>query len=257
MDDEAITVHRLVQEAFLDHQRAHLQDAFDAATILMYESFPKQVKGNRFDEKLPSCARLFQHALSLLGFFVKHLPVNNATQGPSLKPKKEFIQLLCNVAWYCVERQDIKYLQQIIDVALGPAISKDFRQDEPYIYAHLCNSAGRLHCLKGDFKQGEKYLKECLEVRKTILSEKDSELGVGYANLGNLFISVGKLDQAVRYEKKALEIWSSCEPPEPKNMNIAIINQVRALYAMGKIDKADELVQQHVTIRMNNYYEIR
>jgi hypothetical protein len=57
--------HRVVQEAMNYHSSEDLQEYFDAAVALVYEAFPKQVRGDYLSDQWGACEAYIPHGTHL------------------------------------------------------------------------------------------------------------------------------------------------------------------------------------------------
>lgn len=96
-DGFMVSVHRLIQRAFiysLDLPNC-IQDAFDAATILVERAFPNQVNALPLLEHWPTCQSYIQQAISL----ADHFHESRSTKRP-LQASDRLHNLFKNASWY-------------------------------------------------------------------------------------------------------------------------------------------------------------
>lgn len=120
---------------------------------------------------------------------------------------QDFVSLMCNVAWYCVENRDSPDLEQTISVMLPAVCKENYPVKHPLVYAHLCNSAARMSAFQGDFESALLRLEEVLKIREAELSEHDAETGGTHNNIGNTHYSLRDFDAALEAHLRAGELW--------------------------------------------------
>lgn len=236
-ESDTLSIHRLVQSetiyflqenAYLFPKEHRLQRVFEHASKLVYEAFPKQIKGRRFDNRWPECAKYSQHVTALLDRFSRF--------ERTLRPSKDFFLVMSNAAWYCVERHAHKDLERIVTTTMKAFQTSDNFANEPLIYAHLCNSAGRLWTQKGNFHRAMAKMEECRKIRIDHLPLTDDEVWISNNNIGNISLSMGNYNEA-------LEMHLHCEATlgdriDWKEMNYS--NLSRSLTALGRTKEAHE-----------------
>lgn len=114
------------------------------------------------------------------------------------------------------------------------------KDTDPLLWAHLCNSAGRLWTQRGHFEIGEKYMKECLLIRQHKLGLGDEDIAGVLSNLGNLKLTMARYDLALEYQTLALN-WGLVDGLNiisSRAQGIIVINTARALTELGKTDEA-------------------
>lgn len=204
LDTEALSMHRLLQSGYRSwtSDKHHPQIEFEAAARLMFEKFPKQYKGIPFDREMPIARYWSQHA-----FYLRDAYRSTYKTKEPLKLSEDFVSLMCNVAWYCVENRDSPDLEQTISVML-PAISmENYQVEHPLVYAHLCNSAARMSAFQGDFETSLVRLEEVLKIRQVELPENDAETGGTHNNIGNTHFSLRNYDAALKAHLDAGTLW--------------------------------------------------
>jgi hypothetical protein len=96
-DLSKVSVHRLVQEAFIYSRSAQdRQGFFDAAIHVVYEAFPRQANGETLAGQSDQCSQLISHGMALADRFMEFAP--GGRQEP-LKPSKELGMLLKSCIW--------------------------------------------------------------------------------------------------------------------------------------------------------------
>lgn len=94
--EEAISIHRLIQAEFwYNLSESERQEAFNNASKLLYEQFPKQVSGRLMLDRWSICQLYIEHVLSLV-----YLYRSESDKRTNLHPPVEFHKLMCNAAWY-------------------------------------------------------------------------------------------------------------------------------------------------------------
>lgn len=93
--DEAVTIHRLTQAAFLDYIEIEMKKKIlKAASRMVYSVFPKQHLGDPLLPNWAACSKYAMHARSLALNYHSAYKENNSLPVPA-----QFVQLLCNCAW--------------------------------------------------------------------------------------------------------------------------------------------------------------
>jgi tetratricopeptide (TPR) repeat protein len=237
-----MNIHRLVQDEFKGQlSDSHRQEAFNAAALLLYEGFPSQVKGELFDERMPICARYIQHVYWLRDYLNTAMDADKrAKRAPSIIPSTEYVKLMTNAAWYCAERQGHFELEAILENSFQAMITNGMKDTELLLWAHLCNSAGRLWGQRGQFERGEKYFMECLKIRKEKLGKGDENIAGLLSNLGNLNLSMARYDKALDYQKQALDwgVVGDHNEISLRAQSIITANTARVLTDMGRTEEA-------------------
>jgi tetratricopeptide (TPR) repeat protein len=138
---------------------------------------------------------------------------------------------MCNAAWYCVERNAHRDLEVILDVAMGIFETSGTDEHDPLIYAHLCNSAGRLWAQQGYFARSLEFMERCRDIRTKNLPAHDEEVWNIHNNLGNVYLSL-------RDYKKALEEHDFCTktlPDRNRGQEEWIENTYVNLFNLGRV----------------------
>lgn len=98
LDGPNITVHRLVQNAYIDYlleaggQR--LEAAFDSAVHLLYQRFPRQINGRPMHGEWQKCTEVIEHAIWLAERFSEVRAMRKEFPIP-----KGLAELLKHCAW--------------------------------------------------------------------------------------------------------------------------------------------------------------
>lgn len=93
--NDAVTVHRLTQAAFLDYIEIEMKnEIFKAASRMVYNIFPKQHLGDPLLPDWAACSKYAMHARSLALYYDAA-----SKEGELLLVPAQFVQLLCNCAW--------------------------------------------------------------------------------------------------------------------------------------------------------------
>lgn len=98
LDGPNITVHRLVQDAYIDYLLETggkgLEAAFASAIHLLHQQFPRQINGRPMHGDWQKCRELIEHAIWLAGRFSGVRAVRNEFPIP-----KTLAELLKHCAW--------------------------------------------------------------------------------------------------------------------------------------------------------------
>ncbi|KAL6719942.1 hypothetical protein ACLMJK_001863 [Lecanora helva] len=231
---DEISVHRLVQTEFWYYlPEDERQEAFNNASKLLYESFPKQVSGRLMLDLWSTCQIYEQHVLSLVHLY------NCESETTSLKPPLEFCKLMCNVAWYLSERRGLSdELNLLLLVAFK---SYDACQDEkkdPISYAHLCNTMGIMTHNKGDFISSKNYLQKCHDIRMQAPDPDPEEMANIYNNLGNVEFSMLECENALLWHKQAEAIRMPKGDEWATSKGMTHLNMGRSLWKTNQKSEA-------------------
>ncbi|KAK8037632.1 TPR-like protein [Apiospora marii] len=241
MTNGIISLHRLVQVAFLlqlEHQT--LQTVFSAASLLIDNVFPKQIKGRPLHQDWSECQKHVKHGQSLAGIFEK---LKVAKLG--VKPTENFVSLMRNCAWYLFELGAWGETLDLINIVTN--VCKD---NDELSHAHLLNSAGMCYFYLNDLVQCRKALTESQRIREANLDPSDEELANTFLNLGNLESAEGKYDEAIADFDKSVGIRKGIAGAEVM-LGVCHLTKARALInkkdydaASGELDASMEVFIQ-------------
>ena len=231
------------------------ESVFNSAALLLYEAFPKQVNGERFEDRLPTCSKYIQHVYCLIGNFNAALNADKQLKRPpSITPCAEYVRLMTNAAWYCVERHDHFKLEFVLENAFQVININGMKKDtDLLLWAHLCNSAGRLWGQRGYFEKGEQYFLACLEIRKGRFERGDENIAGLLSNLGNINLSMARYDIALDYQRQALD-WGVVDGRNQlsdRARALIMINTARILMDQELMDKAWDMFKMSDEINPN------
>lgn len=227
---DRISVHRLVQSEMRFYIRENIQSAFDDASLLLFQEFPSQIHGRSFRACFLQCELLIQHLYSLRD----HLS-SPAVLGNSLQPSVQLCRVMCDAAYYLVEKGATKELENTISVAMDAFRSTNLIETDALAYAHLCNSAGLEREMSGDFDSAKMFLETSRDIRCRELPLGHEDIWVVMNNLGNLSLSIGRPDEALRYH---LICKDTVNTAVAGNLSININNIARAYTALGRFSDA-------------------
>lgn len=246
---DRISVHRLVQSEMRFYIRENIQSAFDDASLLLFQEFPSQIHGRSFRACFLQCELLIQHLYSLRD----HLS-SPAVLGNSLQPSVQLCRVMCDAAYYLVEKGATKELENTISVAMDAFRSTNLIETDALAYAHLCNSAGLEREMSGDFDSAKMFLETSRDIRCRELPLGHEDIWVVMNNLGNLSLSIGRPDEALRYH---LICKDTVNTAVAGNLSININNIARAYTALGRFsDALDHLNKSKAGVEpsFRNYY---
>lgn len=212
------------------HIRENIQNAFDDASLLLFHAFPQQVHGRTFEPQFPQCEMFIQHLYSLRD----HLS-RSTVSSSSLQPSAQLCRLMCNAAYYLVERGVTKELEKTISVAMDAFRSSHLIVTDPLAYAHLCNSAALEREMSGDFASSKTFLETSRDIRCRELPPGHEDIWVVMNNLGNLALSMGRPHEALRYH---LICKDTVNTAVTRNVAINANNITRAYTALGRFSDA-------------------
>ncbi|MCA9701336.1 MAG: tetratricopeptide repeat protein, partial [Myxococcales bacterium] len=104
--------------------------------------------------------------------------------------------------------------------------------------AQLANNIGLVHETLGDFDEAERWHRQALKLRRTLLSADHPETAHSYANLGNLALQRGRLDEALRWHQRALAVRTRSLGPGHPDVARSLSNTGRVYLARGEIVEA-------------------
>lgn len=254
-DNDNLNIHRLVQDEFnFQLSDSDRESVFNSAALLLYEAFPKQINGERFEDRLLICGKYIQHVYCLIGNLNVALNADKQLKRPpSITPCAEYVRLMTNAAWYCVERQDHFKLESVLENAFQAININGMKDIDPLPWAHLCNSAGRLWGQRGYFERGERNFLACLEIRKEIFGRGDENIAGLLSNLGNINLSMARYDTALDYQRQALD-WGVVDGRNelsPRAQAIIMINTARVLTDLGHTEEARNMFRMSDKITSN------
>lgn len=236
-----LSIHRLVQSEVRIQTGNDLQVAFNNVSFLLSESFPKQVHGRTFEPRYEECAGLIQHLYALRD----HLR-DGPYAGGKLQPTHNFCRVMCNAAYYLVEKGATKELQQTIEVAMDAFQRTELNRQDPLAYAHLCNSAALEREMSGDFLAAQELLNTAMDIRTRELPPGHEAIWGVNVNLGNLCISRGQYNDALRFHNICRE---TANTEFVGNVTATLGNLARAYTALGRFDEAEETLNELKRIR--------
>ncbi|KAJ5725138.1 uncharacterized protein N7483_006495 [Penicillium malachiteum] len=246
--NDTMSIHRLVQAEYKSQLSPEkFQEAFDAAALLLYEAFPKQLKGELFGDRMPTCTKFILHVYSLRD---NSNIMWSEGDGKGLIPSVEYVKLMTNAAWYCAERQGHHDLEATLDNSFTAMKSNGMKETHPLLWAHLCNSAGRLWTQRGEFQMGERYMQECLSIRERELQPGDENIAGVLSNLGKLNVSMAHYEQAVEYQTRALNsgVIDGLNIISTRAQAVIMTNTGRALTELGRTTEALEWFKKSESI---------
>ena len=221
-----LSIHRLVQAEYRYYSVSTLQFTFDDTSKLLYEAFPKQIHGRTFEPHFEVCALLIQHV-----YFVRDFVGLNPGPGITLQPSKEFCRLMCNGAYYLVEKGAAKELHAMISVTMDAFKHTNLMTEDPLAYAHLCNSAALEKEMSGEFAAAKTMLETARDIRCKELPVGHEDIWVIMNNFGNLSLSLEKYDDALHYH---LICQDTIAKHVEKNVLMNTINLGRAYTYLGR-----------------------
>ncbi|KAI0101554.1 P-loop containing nucleoside triphosphate hydrolase protein [Nemania sp. FL0031] len=237
-DGSRITIHRLVQEAYihyhLDNTQRYeqLEKAFDTAVSILFQRFPRQVNGRPMHNYWKRCNNLIQHAEWLADRCAK---IRSTTPGFSLPPNTP--ELLKSCAWFLFEMADYRTAISIVET------SKDLCADhESQLYAHLLNTLGCCAFELNDLTTCRNNWNEALLIREKWANKgvpgAEEELANQLNNFGNLESGEGKYDAALELFDRAKEIRLKLGEEAVVPLGVSHMTTGRAYFHKGKYGDA-------------------
>ncbi|KAH8601746.1 hypothetical protein B0O99DRAFT_588930 [Bisporella sp. PMI_857] len=244
-DTLVLSIHRLVQEAFLyncgDNDR---QEYFDASVQIVYEAFPHQINGRPFFNEWIKCKAAIQHGVSLVERF---LEFQGKRSLKSLRPSPVFGELLKNCAWYKLEVGEHNSSLAILEVARKACMDKSSE-----LYAHLLNTEGCCYFEKNDLQKCREAWEPALKIReaaaKSGSADAMEEYSVQVNNFGNLETAEGHIDEAIKSFSKAEKMRLAMGPTGLTSLGLTHMTSGRAYFekkdfseAAKRYDKAEAI----------------
>ncbi|KAL6803791.1 hypothetical protein J3E68DRAFT_434213 [Trichoderma sp. SZMC 28012] len=229
---------------------------FEQATFLLYNAFPKQVKGQYLHEHWGKGNPLVDHIVTLNQRYL------NKSLSPQIFPSLHYISLVSNCACWCseiirflYEKGNYNEAREILNGGfdayenLKPASKSD---EIDVIRAHMLNTSATLDDCRGYFGSQIRKLKEVLEIRKRVLPEDHEEISGVLNNLCLAYESSMQFPEALKYREMSLGIcWKH---PKSKSRDTKIKKRdlvfSRLLLATGEPENAKELFP-----RLLEYFE--
>jgi tetratricopeptide (TPR) repeat protein len=259
-DDEAISLHRLVQSGFLYKPDCDTQSAFENAAFVLNHAFPKQIKGRWLYGEWDQCQANVQHVLALAQCYKS---LQRQTLG--VMACENFVELLTNCAWFGYlfswngdESTNTKY-RYLDEIESQPEvldlmeIAKSACSEKRSLwYAHLLNTEAMSYFSLNNLGKSRQLLLESMEIREALLPENDEELGNTYNNLGIVESGEGRLDNALDYYKRANETRTNL-PEAETSVATSLINTGRALFLKKDYAAATENYAQAKILYERNF----
>ncbi|KAF3071475.1 hypothetical protein CFAM422_006447 [Trichoderma lentiforme] len=244
---------------------------FEQATFLLYNAFPKQVKGQYLHEHWEQANLLVNHIVTL------NQRYRSASSSPRIFPSLHYISLLSNCAWFLYEKGNYNEAREILNGGFDAYenLKLASKSDEiDVIHAHMLNTSATLDDCEGRFNSQIKKLNQVLEIRKRVLPEDHEEISGVLNNLCLAYESTMQFQEALEYREMSLEICM--KHPESKSRDTKIKKRdlvfSRLLLAMGEPEKAKDLFPEllqyfesiknwyfigHLYIVWGNYHFVR
>lgn len=213
-DGRNFVIHRVIQEAMNYVNIEELQQSFDAATELLHEAFPLQLKSQPLHDEWPRCQFYIQHVVHLTKMYSSYQRGNNGNVVPDLN----FIRLLSNAGWYLYEVADYAECIDMMNIACSACDDKS-----SLLYSHLLNALGSSYVEVNKLKKGRAVFDEALKIRVRKLDEDDLQLASTYANIGNIDTSQGNFDEAQESFEKAARIRQARGEEQDLNVGLAFL----------------------------------
>ncbi|MCJ1353055.1 MAG: hypothetical protein MMC33_003039 [Icmadophila ericetorum] len=190
-DLSKISVHRLVQEAFIYSRSAQdRQEFFDAAVHVVYEAFPRQANGETLAGQSDQCSELISHGMALADRFMEFAP--GSLQAP-LKPSKELGMLLKSCIWHLYENGNFTTSLRLLDIAYLACADKTSE-----LYADLQFKAGSIYMDQNDLINCRLTFEDARILYENAAAagsaDADHSLTWLLHSLGNLEVAQGNLD---------------------------------------------------------------
>ncbi|KAF2106872.1 hypothetical protein BDV96DRAFT_654203 [Lophiotrema nucula] len=255
-DPDALTfsVHRLIQGEFRDREESTPKKKmawFQAATELLFNSFPKQEKGLPLRKYWNDCKRLIQHVVALSGQY----DALTTTHEP-LEENVNFSKLLASAAWYLLETNAYDQCLDIIAVAF-----RSCPEATSVIYATLCNTAGQIFAERAQMEKAYDNLHKALVIREKELEPNDGELADSYNNFALLLLSMGQVEEGSTYLKKAIAAdrtrpqEEQAETAHLRALNLSSLHEARRGYENAIEEAAAGREHSIVNLGKGNHFQ--
>ena len=223
-----LTIHRVVQEAFFYVNKAEHAASFYAAVRLIYEAFPKQVKGRPLHGQWERCERFIHEAISLCGKYRDF-----QRNGEEIPYPPEFCPLLTSCAWFLFEVGDYGEIFKMLEVALDVCDDKTSLS-----YAHLKNTAGASFFELNKLQDCREAYETTFKIRSQHLPADDEELADAMHNLGNLEHAEGNYEKALELFGKARDNRMSVGDEAQVPLSLTLMGIGRTYESMKRYDDA-------------------
>lgn len=121
---------------------------------------------------------------------------------------------------------------------------RDQLREKEHLETAVLSNLGALYRDKGDYPQAERYLRECLEIRRATLPHTHPRLALAAAKLSNVLESEGKLDEAESLIKEALDIREKLYGSVHPDIAIALTNLAQIERLRGQYAAAEQNLQR-------------
>lgn len=114
--------------------------------------------------------------------------------------------------------------------------------------ATVLNNLSKYYFQMGNINTAEALLQQARCIYENIQGAQ-SELGITYNNLGQLYSTVGKMDLAEKYLKKAIEQLKPRKSQRPLDYTVSLTNLGDLYRKRGRFKEAEPLLRESVDIR--------
>ncbi|KAG7287565.1 hypothetical protein NEMBOFW57_007077 [Staphylotrichum longicolle] len=248
-DTEMLSLHRLEQlqvhvthfhqfEHYLDP--ASRQTAFEQASKLLYEVFPKTHTGQRFTGKWNDCAMYIQHVIILDTHYIE--------EGGALSAPSEFATLMGWASWYLWEIADFENFQRVQSGGIKAYKGVPPGTFDEAAWGLLNYNGGTVETSMGMFDKAMVSLDEALRVRRKL--GNDDDIAATLNNMGMLYSSMHQFDIAERHWKEALQIHMARAPTQDRNLSLTMVkhNLQRNAIHSGKVDNFPSVQDLQATV---------
>ncbi|RYN86288.1 hypothetical protein AA0119_g13043 [Alternaria tenuissima] len=203
---DVISIHRLTQAAFIDFIDAtQKNESFAVASMLVFDKFPKQHRGDPLLPHWKECSDFAPHARSLVERWQEF-----HEQGLAITAPVEYL------------REINDYDGALFFIETGISASKHlstFTSEAELLVAHLRNTRGVVLWNHYDYTGSRRELQEALRVRTKHMEKDNIELIGTKANLASLVAAEGRYAEARElYREAEQDHDQSSEDPASKRL---------------------------------------
>ncbi|KAI1085963.1 hypothetical protein F5B19DRAFT_231954 [Rostrohypoxylon terebratum] len=215
-----LKVHRLVQHRQLDRMsNEELNMAFDSATKLVRDAFPKQILGMHMYKFWPKCEQFLPHVLAIeVAYTERH---------PHLTQADEFVDMMCDCSWYLFETSQLEEALQPLCTA--ETLCKRTIGEDSLSMARIHVGRALVLAHQNKYNEAGPLYEKALEIREKHLPQNDQLLANSYMQVALFRTHQCRLPEAITAHKKAIDIRSNSDRHAPPLMALSYINLSRCL----------------------------
>ncbi|KAH3953529.1 hypothetical protein HBH53_029800 [Parastagonospora nodorum] len=260
---QELSVHRLVQDAVRAKMSASsAKNMFEVVVRLLWVNWPSgmpkpsrppqyaQPKITDSRSKIsrwPLCGQLYPHVLRVHHLFA-------AVPEPSTLAKLEFSAVLSDAGLYQMERGRTRGFDNFFDTAIA-VCEPLVHPDRDCLLGNIYHTLGQVNYENNNVDESRDCMEKSLELQRKVCEEDgivDERLAMAYAERGLTKMQHGLYEEGIADYEKDREIRESLGTyaPTSKEGNLA-----SAYMALGKLDRADHILTEAITRRIELYGE--